>query len=228
MEILPGVYWLQAGYANIYLCVEDEGLTLIDSGLPGQASKIADMIRALGYDAGRLRRIVITHADVDHAGSAAALHRMTGAIVVAGPATVGYLQQGRASSHIKGPLGLLGNPLNRYRAVPPEALVAVDSGSDVPVLGGLRALATPGHTLDHHVFYSASRGILFCGDALSVHGDQLAMPPAFITADLMAAKQSARVLLELEPAVFACGHGEPMAGARAKDAHALWQTIGEG
>lgn len=225
MQIAPGVHRLVAGYANVYLCVEDEGLTLVDSGTPRQATKILNAIRSLGQEAGKLRRILITHADFDHVGSAAALQRMTNASVLASAATAAYLRLGRSSPHIQAPLGLLGNLFNRYEAVPDDALEILEDGRDVPVLGGLRVLPTPGHTPDHHAFHSVSRGVLFCGDALGVRSGQLNLPPAFITANRKAAKESARMLLTLAPAVFACGHGEPLASPDAHDLQLLGKTL---
>ena len=39
-------------------------------------------------------------------------------------------------------------------------------GQILPVLGGLRVIETPGHTPGHISLYSASTGILFCGDSI--------------------------------------------------------------
>jgi hydroxyacylglutathione hydrolase len=52
-------------------------LVLVDAGLPGEERAILRRIRAAG--GGHLRLIVITHAHLDHYGSAAALRRLTGA-----------------------------------------------------------------------------------------------------------------------------------------------------
>jgi len=225
MEILPGVHWLKAGYANAYLCVEDEGLTLIDSGTPRQAEKILSAVRDLGRAPSELRRILITHADFDHAGSAAELHRRTGATVVAAPLTLDYLRRGRASKHVGGPLASVGDLFNRYKLLPEGALAPAVAGSVLPVLGGLQVLATPGHTPDHHAFYSPSRGVLFAGDALSTGSGGLGIAHALITADSGAARRSARQLLRLTPAVFACGHGDPLLSHSDEDLMRLRQAL---
>jgi glyoxylase-like metal-dependent hydrolase (beta-lactamase superfamily II) len=210
MEILPGIHWLQAGYANVYLCVEDAGLTLVDSGTPKQAGKILNYVGGLGRAPEELRQICITHADFDHAGSVAELQRLTGATVYASSATAEYLRRGRAPQHLPRILRPITNFLNRYAAVAPQALVEVPAGTALPVLGELHLLATPGHTPEHHSFYSPSRGVLFAGDALGTRGGKLGLSPPFITADVEAARRSARWLLRLAPVLFACGHGEPL------------------
>jgi glyoxylase-like metal-dependent hydrolase (beta-lactamase superfamily II) len=78
------------------------------------------------------------------------------------------------------------------------------------VWDGLQVLATPGHTLDHLSFYSPSTGVLFTGDAIDSRRGQLNRSRKLITADHNLANQSAIRLIELAPAVFACGHGAPL------------------
>ena len=210
MEILPGVHWLKAGYANVYLCVEDDGLTLVDSGVPRKARHILDYVEQLGRAPSDVKQILITHADWDHAGSAADLQARTGATVVASPATIAYLQRGRAPRHMPQPLAFMVDLLGRYRPVPAAALSPVLTGATLPILDELHVLATPGHTPDHHAFYSATHGVLFAGDALGTRSGQLGLPAALITADADAARRSAQRLLQLAPATFACGHGDPL------------------
>lgn len=213
MEFIPGVHWLKAGYANVYLCVEEDGLTLVDSGTPRQAGKILDYISGLGRAPSELRYILITHADWDHAGSAGELHSRTGATVVAGSETVEFLRRGRASQHLPQPLGLLLEPfIGRYEPVTAQALVAAEAGSTLPILGELHILPAPGHTPDQHVFYSPSRGLLFAGDALGSSSGNIGLPWAIAMADGEQARQSALRILELAPAVIACGHGAPVQG----------------
>lgn len=60
-----------------YLVAGDDGLVLVDAGLRGEESKILRAIHNSG--AGKLNLIYITHAHLDHYGSAAALKRATGA-----------------------------------------------------------------------------------------------------------------------------------------------------
>jgi glyoxylase-like metal-dependent hydrolase (beta-lactamase superfamily II) len=225
MELLPGLYWLVAGYANVYVCVDDDGLTLVDCGTPRQAGKILDFIGVLGYEPSNLQRILITHADFDHAGSAEALQRQTGATVIAAPATADYLRHGRASKHIGRPFGLLGQLVNRYAPVSSLAMAPAVAGTVLPVLGGLQVLATPGHTPDHHAFFSATRGVLFAGDALSTRSARLSVPASFITADDKAARASALRLLQLQPILFACGHGDPLVAEGSGEPARLQQAL---
>jgi glyoxylase-like metal-dependent hydrolase (beta-lactamase superfamily II) len=56
-----------------YLWHDPDGLTLIDSGLPGSAPLIAEAIRQSGYQPAELRRLLLTHFHPDHMGAAAGI-----------------------------------------------------------------------------------------------------------------------------------------------------------
>ena len=58
--------------ANAWLVASDEGLVLVDTGLPGNGGRIVAFLAALGRAPGDLSAIALTHYDPDHAGSAAA------------------------------------------------------------------------------------------------------------------------------------------------------------
>ena len=51
---------------NSYFVREDDGLTLVDANLPGRANRIVEIALRLELP---IRRIVLTHAHMDHAGS---------------------------------------------------------------------------------------------------------------------------------------------------------------
>src|SRR5260370_14818488 len=56
---------------NFYLLREDDGFTLIDTNMSGQAQAIMREANKLGLP---IVRILLTHAHVDHVGSLDALH----------------------------------------------------------------------------------------------------------------------------------------------------------
>ena len=50
MEIRPGIHQIPGlKWSNAFLLVEDNGLTLIDGGLPGDGSKVLNYISRLGH-----------------------------------------------------------------------------------------------------------------------------------------------------------------------------------
>jgi len=173
-----------------------------------------------------LKRIIITHADMDHAGSAAAIQARSGAVVYAGAATAALLVEGRSPRHMPRPVQFLLDHFVRYKAVDRAAIRPLADGDELPVLGGLRVLAAPGHTLEQHALYSPAASVLFAADALNTRDGRLQLTPRRITADQAAAERTAEQLLQLSPAVIACGHGAPLVNGQAAIADLLARLAG--
>ncbi len=223
MEIFPKIHWVKLTGANVYLCVDEDGLTLIDSGMPGNGDDILNAISRLGYNHNDLKRILVTHADVDHAGSLAHLSRESGATIFAAPATARLLIAGESPKHLPRPAQFILERFFKYEAV--SAIKQLKMDETLPVLGGLQPIATPGHTLDHISFFSPQTGVLFVGDALITRRNKLRLTTKRITADVNAAHRSARLLLSLNPTLFACGHGEPLRDHSSDELMRLYQTL---
>src|ERR671911_21269 len=107
MRVANGVYVLPIprtpqepeSLLNLTLIVDEQnGNTLVDAGLPGQAEAIGAALIEAGTGVRDLRRIIFTHQDLDHVGSGAALVRQSGARVLAHSAD---------APHIDGSLRLL-------------------------------------------------------------------------------------------------------------------------
>ena len=209
------VLWIDTGSVNCYLCHDDDGFTLIDAAMPGKADLIFDRLAEWGGAPGDLKRIIITHADMDHAGSAAAIQARSGATVYAGAATAALLAEGRSPRHMPRPVQFILDHIVRYKAIDRAALRPMGEGDELPVLGGLRVLAAPGHTAEQHALYSPAAGVLFAADALNTRDGRLQLTPPRITADQAAAERTATRLLQLSPAVIACGHGAPLVDGQA-------------
>ncbi|MBK8045906.1 MAG: MBL fold metallo-hydrolase [Anaerolineales bacterium] len=86
------IHPLYLGPSNAYLIETEQGLILVDAGLPGYSDAILRKLRQLGRD--DLRLIYITHAHVDHYGSAAAIQRATGAPIAVHEADVENMETG--------------------------------------------------------------------------------------------------------------------------------------
>src|SRR6186713_753611 len=57
---------------------DDGGVTLVDCGLKRAPARIVAGLAAIGKAPGDVRRIVLTHAHIDHAGGVAEVRRRTG------------------------------------------------------------------------------------------------------------------------------------------------------
>lgn len=225
MEVLPGIHCIEAGGVNMYLCVAEDGLTLVDAGIPKKEKLVLNKIKQIGRPFTDLHHILITHADLDHAGSLAAIQRATGAKIYAGKETADLLVKGASPRHMPWYAQYVVDHFLKYQAVTVETIHIIHDGDRLPFLGGVQVIASPGHTSDHHSFYCPQPGILFVGDALNTRKGRINLTPKRITADQEAANRSAMVLLTLAPAVLACGHGRPLSGHTSDDLMAAFNTL---
>jgi len=211
MEISPHVHYIKLVGANVFLIVEDDGLTLVDTGMPFSSRKIVDYIRSIGCAPADLKSILITHADFDHVGSVKALKKVNGAKVCASQAAAEALAEGISSREIK--FGQLLTPLlsatEKVFHLPKVAADEVLSpGQVLPILGGLEVIETSGHTPGHLSYYAKDSGVLFAGDSLRTRPGEILynLYPA-ITWDGDKAIASTRQQKELNPKVVCSGHG---------------------
>lgn len=227
MNVLPGLYLIEGKRSNVYLWEGENGFILIDAGSPGDDKRILNYLEKIGHQPSAVKAILITHADIDHAGSAAVLQAYSGATVYAGAETSKLLAQGKSPEHMPRLVQFVLDHFMAYKPVASQFIQDVADGDTLDELRDLRILATPGHTMGHHSFCSDVHGILFAGDALNTRGNKLQNTPKRISADYGLACQSAMKLLRLHPAVFACGHGRPFQNHDANEIMTLHRQLKE-
>src|SRR3954453_11441394 len=127
------------GSVNAYLVREDDGFTVIDTGLPGTAKAILAAAEETG---GQIRRIALTHAHGDHAGSLAALHKgLPGAEVLISSRDARFRRGDKSLDPDEPQAKLRGS----YVTVDVEPTRLLEHGDRVGSLGGVRA---PGQIAD--------------------------------------------------------------------------------
>jgi glyoxylase-like metal-dependent hydrolase (beta-lactamase superfamily II) len=192
---------------NCYLVREDDGLTLIDAGLPGSAGAILDAARGLALP---IRRIVLTHAHGDHIGSLDALRQqLPEAEVLVSARDARFLAGDMSLDPSEPQLKLRGD----YRTAATRPSRMLYDGDQV---GSLQVVSTPGHTPGHIALFDPRDGSLIAGDAfqtragVAVSGTiRLLFPfPALATWSRPLALASAQRLRMLQPSRLAVGHGE--------------------
>ncbi|SMB94776.1 MBL fold metallo-hydrolase [Deinococcus hopiensis] len=193
------------GLINAYLVSEANGLTLIDTGMPGGGPALLGAARTLGQS---IRRIVLTHAHGDHIGGLDALHAALPEVPVFISPRDARLLRG---DHTLDP----GEPQTPLRGDLRQSAVPVIPLADGEQIGSLRAVATPGHTPGHLAFLDTRDGTLIAGDAFqTVMGTAVSSErrwtfpfPALATWHAPTALASARRLSDLRPTRLAAGHG---------------------
>jgi glyoxylase-like metal-dependent hydrolase (beta-lactamase superfamily II) len=207
MQIIPGVHQITCLAVNTFLIVEEK-LALVDTGYPGSASKIAGYIKQLGRSTKELELIIITHNHLDHAGGLTRLRKMTLAKVAVGKADLGdsgfsYPWYYKAMLPIIRPL---------FLAKPDNVDIQLVGGETLSPLGGLRIIATPGHTPGGISLYSPAKGLLIAGDIINHRTKELKLPPGDFSSNMEQAKESIKRLARLDFDTLCFGHGKPIVG----------------
>ena len=205
MQLADGVYKVDSVRAgNVYLVAIDDGLLLVDTGMPGNARRIVAYIESIGRQPAELRCVVLTHCDIDHIGSVARRKELTGARVAIhrldGPVLAGQQRPQKG-----GPLMSMFGRLIRVRHVVPDLLL--EEGDSI---GGFQVMHVPGHTAGSLALHRAD-GVVFSGDALlSDKQGEIRPPRARLSLDPAQARTSAERIKALPMKLLCTGHGAPV------------------
>jgi glyoxylase-like metal-dependent hydrolase (beta-lactamase superfamily II) len=198
---------------NLSLILDEaHGPTLVDAGIPGKAEAIEAAMLEAGVRLKDLRRLILTHQDLDHIGSAAAIVRMSGAQVIAHGDDTPVIQGEQPWVKLPPPAAL--------EAMPPQMRAALERGAErvhvdqvvqdgdvLPFAGGVRVVFTPGHTPGHISLYLERDRVLIAGDALSAHEGKVAGPLERATPDMPEALRSVAKLAALDVQTLVAYHG---------------------
>lgn len=167
------IYPINLRFANAYIIDTQDGLILVDAGMPGDEKQIISQIKALGGN--DLKLIFITHAHLDHYGSAAAMKRISGAQVAIHEYDFDSMANGKTElgeTRGRGRLTKMILPL-MLPLIPAEGLQADIVVKDQEELHdyGLNAsvIHTPGHTAGSSCLFLENHHI-FVGDLISTKG----------------------------------------------------------
>lgn len=222
MLVVPFVMQGQTQTLHLSLILDEaQGATLVDTGVPQMSGIIEEALGEAGLRVRDLRRILITHQDMDHVGSLHDLVQASGARVLAHSVEVPYLDgtltplKWAALEAMPG----LRPVLEAHRFTPVDE--QVEEGTLLDLAGGARVIYTPGHTPGHLSLYLEREQVLIAGDALTAEAGQLRGPNPQATLDLPLAWQSVTKLATLPVQHIICHHG----GLVSENAHAQLQEV---
>lgn len=216
VQVGPRLYYLDSrrvdshNVSGVYLLAAD-GITLIETATSLIAPHIVAAAAELGFREQEIRRAIVTHVHLDHAGGAGWLVRRLPQLQV-------YVHE-RGLKHLHDPARLIESARAVYGGsdrvteihgetlpVPRENLVPVgDAELDVGGAVPLRILATPGHASHHLCVFEPDSGCLFSGEALGHNHPESGVlqpavaPPGF---DFEASRATIRKLRQLRPRII--------------------------
>jgi glyoxylase-like metal-dependent hydrolase (beta-lactamase superfamily II) len=210
----------------------DDGVILIDAGYPGNRADVLDSLGQLGFGVPDVRAILLTHAHIDHFGSAIWFAETHGTPVYCHADEVAhskreYLEQvspldiaARAwqPKFLKWSVAIIRKGALTRVGIPTTQPLTEDVAARLP--GAPKVIPTPGHTCGHCCY--VVDGVLVSGDALvTAHplttrrGPQLL--PSFFNHHKDACRRSLDALAVLDAEVLLPGHG-PLRRGRVRDA----------
>jgi len=229
-EITTGLWQIDeiGDSVHCFLWEWQGGVTLIDTGYPGRAQTILAVLRKCGYADHHVCRIIITHADIDHSGSAAELQRATGAVIACHAIEKPFLEY-PSRRKVVWPL----RPLLWFLAYFPAFAATSVTPGELLVDGqtlpeGFTVIHTPGHTPGHIALLHRANRFLISGDALVNTRNKLRPNTGPFTVDTANAQRSVWRLAkkygdDFETIVF--GHGPPILQNGGKRIKALASRI---
>ena len=204
------------GMINCFLVREPEGFTLVDTGLRGSARAILRAASRLGAS---IRRIVLTHAHIDHIGSLDDLM----AALSSSELAIGKREARLLAKDLSLDAGEKGKTLFGFtgaKAQPGRLLMEGDR------IGSLKAVSSPGHTPGHMAYLDVRDSTLIAGDAFTTQTGVVVAGvfkplfpfPALFSWNAVVSAKSAGKLRGLNPSILAVGHGPTIASpAREMD-----------
>ncbi|MDT5102348.1 MAG: hypothetical protein QOC76_6085 [Mycobacterium sp.] len=226
--ITDTVHFAHTDLVNWTLVADDTGVILIDAGFPGDRDDVLASLRELGFGVDDLRAILLTHAHIDHFGSAIWFAKTHGTPVYCHADEVGhakreYLEQAKpvdVAAHAWQPRWLKWSVrISRKGAFTHDGIATAQALTDevaAALPGSPRAIPSPGHTGGHCSF--VVDGVLVSGDAL-VTGHPVATRSGpqllhkVFNHDQEGCVRSLSALAMLDTEVLVPGHGQVWRGS---------------
>jgi glyoxylase-like metal-dependent hydrolase (beta-lactamase superfamily II) len=210
-NLAPGVYRVDAlrfsKFISVLLLENDDGWTLVDTGVAGSVGRIEEALASLGSGPSDLKRIFITHQHDDHTGG------LKGLLEWAPHAEVGAPEHEAKVISGELPYDPQYNRFVRYmtrNAEPPGVPVARTLGEG-DLVSGFRVISTPGHSPGHVSLLRDADGLLFTADAFGCLPRKLKVGVIkALCTDPPMAKRSAQKLLREDFATVILAHGPVM------------------
>ena len=242
-HVAENVLGLRIAFVNVFAVTYNDGSwTLIDAGLPFTADQIRRWMPT--FTDQPPDAIALTHGHFDHVSAARELADEWKVAVYAHRLEFPYLTGEK--EYPPPNVGAMGGAMSLLSPLYPRGPIDLSdrlceySDTSFSPMPGWTVIHTPGHTPGHVSFFREADRCLIVGDAFCTtkpesffdaaitQQPELHGPPAYFTSDWNAARESVQRLAEMEPAIVAPGHGQPLRGESvASQLHMLVKKFDE-
>lgn len=223
MKLGPHLHRIGNDVVAAHLVVTDEGVTVVDAGLPGHHRDLLGELAGMGRSVADVRGIVLTHGDTDHIGFAERLRRDHDVPVFVHPADAARARGEVKTTLVMGPwrlaptAGFFAYAMRKggLRTTYLTEVTEVGDGEVLPLPGAPRVIALPGHSPGSVAVHVPLADAVLVGDALTtrhVLTGRTGVQPAPFTDDPDLALDSLGRLAGVEATWVLPGHGPPWRG----------------
>jgi len=220
-QLSADIYQFDLRQANVFLIKGENGLTLIDTAVVGIRDKLETQLAKYGFHLEDVKRILVTHAHIDHVGGLREIQEATGAEVWAHRLEAPVVR-GEEPVTLPNPadVGLADSLFGRFISLfvgskqPPAPVHReLDDGETLDeVLPGLRVIHLPGHSPGQIGFWLEPERLLIGGDVMMHLTPWLTRPLGAYTPDTLEAEQSILKVANLDVHTLGVGHGSALVG----------------
>ena len=213
--------------SQAYLIESPNGLVLVDTGAPGNESKILKKMKEIGR--ADLKLILITHAHFDHYGCAKSLRETTGAPIAVHRADAHAMTKGQTPLGEVRSWGRVGKIFLSvakiiWRTEQTPGDIIVDEGFSLKRFGiNAVVLHMPGHT-PGSICLVLENNYVFVADLLSSR--PWLHVQSYYAHDWPQVDDSLERLKQLKPIMIFPGHGKPFLGSKLENLQTCKKTNG--
>ena len=223
MKLGPHLHRIGNDVVAAYLVDTEDGVTVVDAGLPGHWSELLAELTTMGRTPADVRGLVLTHGDSDHIGFAERLRREHGVPVYVHAADADRARGGAKPKATIGRwrlgavVGFFAYALRKggMRTTYLTEVTEVHDGDVLPLPGSPRVVGMPGHSPGSIAVHVPVADAVFVGDALTTRDvltGRSGLQPAPFTDEPAQALDSLARLAGLEASWVLPGHGAPWRG----------------
>jgi len=185
-QLEPDLWQLQLAFVHAFLIHDDhDGWILIDSGYPvkpGHPNMVVRALDQMGLKTTDIKQILITHGHPDHVGNVALIKAQSHAPIWMGAADAGILEKFFPMPPIHRHDGGPGKVFPDFAPAP--VAHRIQDGTEIPLAGGITAIATPGHSAGQLSYlWHRHNGVLFAADTVTDVNDNLVIAPSNVDFD---------------------------------------------